>query len=82
MREVLVLGLPWLLSIVGIISMVLLGNKVQWAWIFTACVTLVWAVWAILLPSLGLLPLLAVQLILCARNHRRWRQEAPTTDQS
>lgn len=73
LSDLIVIGLPWLLSAITIYMTVLAGNKHRWAWAVGLGNQALWLVWIIASASWGLLPMNLALWVVYGRNHLKWR---------
>lgn len=72
MKELLIKGLPWVLSANTLYVMFLAGNKRKYAWALGLAGQLLWLIWIILVQAWGLLPMNIGLWIVYTRNHLKW----------
>lgn len=73
MADLVVSGLPWLLSAITIYTMFLAGNLSRHTWAVGLANQALWLVWIIAAGAWGLLPMNAALWFVYARNHLKWR---------
>lgn len=71
-RDLIVLGLPWLLSALTIWMTLTAGSKWRWAWSIGLVNNFLWLVWVLASASWGLLPMNVVLWVVYTRNHLKW----------
>lgn len=64
--------LPWLMSLVTIVSMYLAGNKARAAWIVGLGNQALWLTWIATTQAWGLLPMTFALCFVYARNLMKW----------
>jgi hypothetical protein len=72
MRENLAEYMPWLLSAVSLVMMVLVGRLNRNAWTFGLGVQALWLLWIWAANKPGFLPLTAALVVVYVINYRRW----------
>lgn len=65
--------MDWLVSILGITSIYLLGDKKKSGWVFKLVSQVIWIYLAISKELYGFIPLAALAGILAIRNYIKWR---------
>lgn len=70
--KAVILYLPYLLSIITIVQMVLTGSKHPKAWALALANQACWLGWILASATWGLLPMNAALWFVCWRNHRLW----------
>lgn len=73
MIEAIVIGLPWLLSVITIWMTVMAGNKQPSAWLVGLLAQALWLVWIVASASWGLVPMNLALWAVYARNHMKWK---------
>lgn len=76
MRETVITYMPWLLSSLTIVMMVLVGNLWRWSWVFGLGGQVLWLTWIICTgpTAYGFLPLTLALFVIYARNHIKWKK--------
>ena len=74
MADLIVSGLPWLLSAITIWMTVLAGTKHHLAWAVGLGNQALWLGWIILSGTWGLIPMNIALWVVYARNHLKWSQ--------
>ena len=72
MDEIIVVYLPYILSVVTIWTMWMAGNKSPVAWIVGLLNQILWVIWILATHSYGLLPMTGAICFVYARNYLRW----------
>lgn len=72
MRDHIVTGLPWVLSVITIWMTVLAGNKHPSAWAVGLANQALWLGWIVASASWGLVPMNIALWVVYARNHLKW----------
>lgn len=72
-RQLVVEGLPWLLSAITIWMTVLAGNKDRSAWIVGLANQALWLAWIVASGTYGMLPMNIALWVVYARNHWKWQ---------
>jgi len=67
--------MDWFVSIFGIISIWLVGNKKKSGWIFKIISQVAWIYLAIVKDLYGFIPLALIALIISTRNYFKWKNE-------
>jgi hypothetical protein len=71
-QELIVILLPWFLSITTLWITFITGNKHPRTWFLGLINQALWLVWILLSKSWGLIPLNVGLWIIYYRNHRKW----------
>lgn len=66
--------LPWLMSAVTVLTLVLAGNKHKNTWVLGLFNQALWLFWIIASGSWGFLPMNIALWVVYARNHIKWRK--------
>lgn len=74
MKQALVLGLPWLISVMTLAFTWLAGDKNRNTWVVGLINQVLWLVWILVDGAWGLLPMNAALWVIYYRNHRRWKE--------
>lgn len=78
MNDIVCAYLPWLLSLLTILSMWLAGGMHRHTWLLGLGNQFLWLVWIVAMGAWGLLPMNAALWVIFARNHWKWsRQRRP-----
>ncbi len=72
MKEVIIVYVPWLLSILTLTMMWLVGNKNKYAWYVGLGNQVLWLTWIIAVQSWGLLILTLALIVMYIRNLIKW----------
>lgn len=75
MRQLIILYLPWLLSVCTITQQFFLGKKDIRGWLVALLGQVGWSVWVLAAQHWGLLPLNLALWYLYIRNYRLWKAE-------
>jgi len=67
--------MDWFVSICGIASMWLVGNKLKFGWILKVISQIAWIYLAIVKDLYGFIPLATIASIVATRNYFKWRKE-------
>lgn len=73
MKELIIVYLPYILSIITAYTMLLAGNKRAGAWLVGLLNQVLWLTWIIVSETWGLLPMTAVMVIVYIRNYIKWK---------
>lgn len=76
MKEIIIIYIPWALSILTVGMMYLAGNKNKWAWILGLANQSLWLTWIITVQAWGLLILTFALIFMYTRNLIKWHKEA------
>lgn len=72
MLALVVLYLPWLMSLITIYTMFLAGNRNSWTWAVGLMNQVLWLIWILASESWGLLPMNLALWVVYLRNHMKW----------
>lgn len=76
MREMLIVYLPYAISVIGSYQIWTAGDKKWYTWLIAMGNQVLWSTWIVISANWGLLPFNIVCWILYVRNHLRWRAES------
>lgn len=74
--DLVVDGLPWVLSALSLAMSWLTGSKWRHVWLYGLFIQCLWLAWVLASGKWGFLPLTASLFFVYARNHFRWAREA------
>lgn len=74
--DLVVDGLPWVLSALSLAMSWLTGSKWRHVWLYGLFIQCLWLAWVLASGKWGFLPLSASLFFVYARNHFRWAREA------
>lgn len=74
MKEIVVDYLPWLLSVITVVQVMMAGNKYKNAWLVSLGNQALWLLWIITSGIYGLLLMNVTLSFVSIRNHLLWRR--------
>jgi len=80
MKHSLIIGLPYLLSVITAWGMYLAGNKNSKAWLIGLLNQVLWLTWITLSGTWGLLPMTGVMVFVYIRNYLKWKKQDVQTN--
>lgn len=72
-------ALPWVISIITIAVMLLIGNKIWWAWLIGLGTQVLWIIASIWYGTWGYMLLTGFLIVIYTRNMLKWRREQKIT---
>lgn len=74
MKEIIIIYLPYLLSLITLYNMFLAWNKNKNAWLVWLVNQFLWLIWILLTESYWLIPMNIWLWIMYFRNHLKWNK--------
>jgi len=65
--------MPWLMSLISVISLFKAGSKSQNAWLWMLLSQVLWLIWIPITNNWGLLPGAVAYTVVAIRNHYAWK---------
>lgn len=78
LKPTLVVGLPYLLSLITSWQMWLAGNNWRYAWLMSLGNQVFWFIWIYISGSYGFIILSTIITLIAARNHFKWMKNKQT----
>jgi len=72
MKDIIIVYLPWFLSVNTLYFTFLVGNKKKGAWLLALFGQLFWLIWILCSESYGLLPMNIGMWVMYFRNYIKW----------
>ena len=76
MSKIIIVYLPYLLSLVTVYTTLLAGNKNKLGWIIATINQFLWLIWILAVGAYGLLIGNILLTIICFRNYLKWEKES------
>lgn len=74
MREILVYGMPWMLSAIGCFMIWKLGSFKTYGWLIGIVAQAFWFVWILASEQYGFIPQNLALTVIYIRNYRSWKK--------
>lgn len=72
LKEIIVVYLPWLMSVITIYMTYIAGNRNAFAWVLGLGNQAFWLIWIVVSKNWGLLPMCLTLSVLYIRNYYKW----------